>query len=34
VPSPEGLSQDLARLAESDPARFAAAARVVAALLA
>jgi GAF domain-containing protein len=34
VPSAEALGRDLARLAELDPARFAAAARVVAALLA
>jgi GAF domain-containing protein len=34
IPSPEGLGRDLARLAEADPIRFAAAARIVAALLA
>jgi GAF domain-containing protein len=33
-PTPEGLGRDLARLAEVDPDRFAAAARVLAALLA
>jgi GAF domain-containing protein len=34
APTPEGLGRDLARLAEADPARFAAAAKVVEALLA
>jgi GAF domain-containing protein len=34
APTPESLGRDLARLAEADPARFAAAAKVVEALLA
>jgi GAF domain-containing protein len=33
TPTAEGLARDLARLAETDPARFAAAARVIEALL-